>query len=111
MGRQGVEQQYEHILRGVKGVKYLQKDRFNKTIGSYQDGALDTLPVTGKNIQLTIDAALQQYGESLMVNKRGGIVALEPATGEILALVAAPNYDPGFISRQTTLQKLYAFIL
>jgi len=97
IGRQGVEQQYEDILRGVKGVKYLQKDRFNRTIGPFKNETLDTLPETGKDIQLTIDAALQEYGESLMVNKRGGVVALEPATGEILALVAAPNYDPALL--------------
>ncbi len=94
IGRQGVEQQYEEILRGVKGVKRFQKDRFNRVIAPYKEGILDTLPVAGRNIQLTIDAELQKYGEALMINKRGGIVALEPATGEILALVAAPNYDP-----------------
>ncbi len=94
IGRQGVEQQYEDILRGVKGVKRYQKDRFNRNIGPYKDGTLDTLPVPGKDITLTIDAELQSYAESLMINKRGGIVALEPSTGEILALVTAPNYDP-----------------
>ena len=97
IGRQGVEQQYEEVLRGVKGVKRFQKDRFNRVIASYKEGALDTLPVAGRNIQLTIDAELQKYGEALMVNKRGGIVAIEPATGEILALVAAPNYDPALL--------------
>ncbi len=97
IGRQGVEQQYEEVLRGVKGVKRFQKDRFNRVIASYKDGALDTLPVAGRNIQLTIDAELQKYGEALMTNKRGGIVAIEPATGEILALVAAPNYDPALL--------------
>ncbi|WP_299767105.1 penicillin-binding protein 2 [uncultured Dokdonia sp.] len=97
IGRQGVEQQYEKVLRGVKGVKRYQKDRFNRVIAPYKEGKLDTLPVAGRNIQLTIDAELQKYGEELMVNKRGGIVALEPATGEILALVAAPNYDPALL--------------
>ncbi len=97
IGRQGVEQQYEQVLRGVKGVKRFQKDRFNRIIAPYKAGKLDTLPVPGRNIQLTIDAELQKYGEELMVNKRGGIVALEPATGEILALVAAPNYDPALL--------------
>lgn len=94
IGRQGVEQQYEQLLRGVKGVKYLQKDRFNTTIGAYKEGALDTLPVSGNDIQLTIDAQLQAYAEQLLVNKRGGIVALEPATGEILALATGPSYNP-----------------
>ncbi len=97
IGRQGVEQQYEKLLRGVKGVKRFQKDRFNRVIAPYKGGQLDTLPIPGRNIQLTIDAELQKYGEQLMVNKRGGIVAIEPATGEILALVAAPNYDPALL--------------
>lgn len=97
IGRQGVEQQYEELLRGVKGVKRFQKDRFNREIGSFKNGALDTLPVPGIDIQLTIDATLQEYGEELMVNKRGGIVALDPQTGEILALVAAPNFDPALL--------------
>jgi len=97
IGMGGVEAQYESVLRGVKGVKYVQKDRFNRDIGSYKKGIYDTLPERGKDIKLTIDETLQQYGELLMQNKRGGIVALEPATGEILALVAAPNYDPALL--------------
>lgn len=97
IGTQGIEQQYEEVLRGIKGVKYIQKDRFNRDIGPYKGGLFDTLPERGKDITLTIDATLQQYGEELMVNKRGGIVALEPATGEILALVSAPSYDPGLL--------------
>lgn len=97
IGKQGVEMQYEHILRGVKGVKYIQKDNHNREIGPYKGGIYDTIPERGSDISLTIDAALQEYGEKLMVNKRGGIVALEPATGEILALVAAPNYDPSLL--------------
>ena len=69
-------------------------DRFNREIGSYQEGVFDTVPINGKDITLTIDSRLQEYGEKLLINKRGGIVALEPSTGEILALVSAPNYDP-----------------
>lgn len=97
IGRQGVEQQYEKILRGEKGVKYLQKDRFNRVIGPYKEGTLDKEPVEGKNIYLTIDAELQKYGQELMKGKRGGIVAIEPATGEILALITAPNYEPALM--------------
>ncbi len=97
LGMQGVEYQYEDVLRGVKGVKYIQKDRFNREIGPYKEGKFDTLPVNGRDIMLTIDSDLQQYGEELLVNKRGGIVALEPATGEILALVTAPSYDPALL--------------
>ncbi|MCY2688627.1 penicillin-binding protein 2 [Salinimicrobium sp. TH3] len=94
IGRQGIEGYYEELLRGVKGVKYIQKDRFNRDIGPYKEGIYDTLPKKGKDIKITIDSELQQYGELLMENKRGGIVAIEPATGEILAMVTAPNYDP-----------------
>ena len=97
IGKQGVEESYEEILRGIKGVKYIQKDKYNREIGSYKDGKYDTIAVQGEDINLTIDAELQKYGEELMINKRGGIVALEPKTGEILALVTAPSYDPGIL--------------
>lgn len=97
IGKQGVEESYEEILRGIKGVKYIQKDKYNREIGSYKNGKYDTIAVAGEDINLTIDAELQKYGEQLMINKRGGIVALEPKTGEILALVTAPSYDPGIL--------------
>ncbi|RTY80955.1 penicillin-binding protein 2 [Flavobacterium sp. GSP27] len=97
IGRQGVEESYEDLLRGVKGVKYIQKDKYNREIGSYKEGKYDTIAVQGEDINLTIDAELQKYGEELMINKRGGIVAIEPRTGEILALVTAPSYDPGIL--------------
>ncbi|MFV5691113.1 penicillin-binding protein 2 [Flavobacterium sp. LT1R49] len=97
IGRQGVEESYEDILRGTKGVKYFQKDKYNREIGSYKEGRYDTIAVQGEDINLTIDAELQKYGEELMINKRGGIVAIEPKTGEILALVTAPSYDPGIL--------------
>lgn len=97
IGTQGVEKQYEEVLRGVKGVKYIQKDRFNRDIGPYKGGIYDTLPVAGKDITLTLDIKLQEYGEMLMQNKRGGIVAIEPKTGEILALVTSPSYDPALL--------------
>ncbi|MDG3584075.1 penicillin-binding protein 2 [Galbibacter pacificus] len=97
IGRQGVEKQYEEVLRGRKGVKFIQKDRFNRVIGPYKEGIYDTLPVPGKDIELTIDNKLQAYGEKLMIHKRGGIVALDPKTGQILALITAPNYDPDLL--------------
>ncbi|TDE03710.1 penicillin-binding protein 2 [Flavobacterium sandaracinum] len=97
IGRQGVEESYEDLLRGIKGVKYIQKDKYNREIGSYKDGKYDTIAVQGEDINLTIDAEIQKYGEELMINKRGGIVAIEPRTGEILALVTAPSYDPGIL--------------
>jgi len=97
IGRQGVEESYEEILRGIKGIKYIQKDKYNREIGPYKEGRYDTIAVAGEDINLTIDAELQKYGEQLMINKRGGIVAIEPKSGEILALVTAPSYDPGIL--------------
>ena len=97
IGRQGVEEIYEEVLRGTKGVKYVQKDRFNREIGSFKEGIYDTIAIQGKDITLSLDAELQKYGEALMFEKRGGIVAIEPQTGEILALVTAPSYDPALL--------------
>lgn len=110
IGKQGVEAQYEELLRGIKGVKHIQKDRFNRDIGPYKDGIYDTLPKKGKDITISIDAKLQAYGELLMKNKRGGIVAIEPATGEILSLITAPFYDPSLLvgrNRSPNFTRLY----
>lgn len=110
IGKQGVEESYEEILRGVKGVTYIQKDKYNREIGSYKEGRFDTIAEPGKDITLTIDNEIQKYGEQLMVNKRGGIVAIEPSSGEILALITAPSYDPGILvgrQRSKNYTKLY----
>ncbi|MDD7915037.1 penicillin-binding protein 2 [Polaribacter ponticola] len=96
-GKEGVERQYEDILRGRKGKKYLLRNRFNKVTGSYKNGINDTLPENGKDLTLTLDIDLQLYAQQLMKGKRGGIVAIEPSTGEILALVTAPSYDPNML--------------
>ena len=96
-GRTGIEKEYEEILRGRKGVKYIQKDRFNRDIGPYKNGMLDTLPQAGTEINVTLDKQLQEYGEDLMHGKRGGIVAIEPSSGEILALISGPTYDPALL--------------
>ena len=110
IGKQGVEASYEKTLRGTKGIKFIQKYRFNRNIGPYKDGAFDTIPKQGKDITITIDAQLQAYGELLMKNKRGGVIAIEPATGEILAMVTAPSYDPSILvgrERSKNFTKLY----
>lgn len=96
-GRTGVEKHYEELLRGTKGVKYIQKDRFNRVIGTYKDGSLDTVPQQGKELNLTLDKVLQEYGEKLMHGKRGGIVAIEPGSGEILAMISGPSYNPSLL--------------
>ncbi len=97
VGYHGIEKQYEPLLKGKKGVNFIQKNRFNKEIGPYKDGIYDTLPEPGQDITLTLDRDLQMYAESLMANKRGGIVALEPSSGEILSLVSMPSYDPNML--------------
>ena len=109
-GRTGVEKTYEDTLRGKKGEQYIQKDRFNRDIGPYKDGALDTPPEQGKEISITIDKDLQEYGELLMHGKRGGIVAIEPSSGEILSMISGPTYDPSLLvgrKRSKNYTKLY----
>ncbi len=93
-GDLGIEKSYEKYLRGEKGSEILLRDSKGRIIGKYEDGNYDIPPVSGKNLTLSIDAELQAYGEYLMQNKIGAIVAIEPSTGEILAMVSAPTYKP-----------------
>ncbi|MGB0887591.1 MAG: penicillin-binding protein 2 [Vicingaceae bacterium] len=97
IGKSGLEYSYEEILRGTRGVKWIQVDVHNRAKGSYKDGEKDTVAVTGSVLKTTLDIVLQEYGELLMQNKKGSIVAIEPETGEILSLVSAPNYDPNML--------------
>ncbi|MDT8346961.1 MAG: penicillin-binding protein 2 [Flavobacteriaceae bacterium] len=94
IGKDGIEKYYEDLLRGEKGKRLLLTDKFNRVIAPYQAGKHDSTAVSGKNLQISIDAELQAYGTLLMQGKRGGIVAIEPETGEILCLITAPSYDP-----------------
>lgn len=93
-GDLGVEKSYEKALRGVKGVEILIRDARGRIQGRYEDGANDVEPIAGKDLKLSLDIKLQEYAESLMVGKRGAVVAIEPATGEILCMVSSPTYDP-----------------
>ncbi len=93
-GKSGIEKYYEKDLRGTKGIKVFLVDVHSNIQGSYMNGKYDTLAVPGKDLTLTIDAELQRYGELLMQNKIGSIVAIDPSTGEILAMVSSPTYDP-----------------
>lgn len=95
MGKSGIEKSFEHTLRGQKGTMEVLKDNLGREVGSYADGKYDVPARKGANLMLGIDTDLQQLGEELMRNKRGSIVAIEPSTGEILAFVSAPTYDPG----------------
>ncbi len=97
IGISGIEKSYEEILRGVKGSRIIMVDVFNREQGSFQDGKYDTIAVMGKNLYASLDMKLQEYGELLMTNKRGSVVAIEPESGEILALVTSPTYDPNLL--------------
>ncbi|RZN82412.1 MAG: penicillin-binding protein 2 [Winogradskyella sp.] len=110
IGKQGVEKTYEKTLRGVKGTRFIQKDRFNRDIGAFEGGTNDTIAQPGKDITITIDSKLQEYGELLMTNKRGGIIAIEPSSGEILAMISGPTYNPNLLvgrDRSKNFTKLY----
>lgn len=96
-GDLGVEKSYDEYLRGVKGLEILIRDAHGRIQGRYDNGSKDIAPVSGRNLKLGIDINLQQYAESLMVNKIGAVVAIEPATGEILAMVSSPTYDPNML--------------
>ena len=100
-GISGVERSYEEVLRGRKGVRYVLVDSKSRTQGRYKEGMFDTPAVAGQNITLSIDQKLQELGEQLLNNKIGSVVAIEPSTGEILALISMPTYDPNlFVGRQ-----------
>ena len=94
IGTQGVESAYETLLRGEKGVSYRIYDTHGAVKGSYNDGADDVQPVKGAQLTSTIDARLQEFAEHMMEGKIGAVVAIEPATGEILAMVSSPSYNP-----------------
>ena len=96
-GISGIEKTYEKELRGKKGVTIYLVDVHNRIKGSFMNGKYDTVAVSGTNITTTIDAELQAYGERLMANKIGSIVAIEPASGEILTMVTSPSYDPNLL--------------
>ena len=96
-GDLGVEKSYEPYLRGEKGMEILIRDAKGQIQGRYENGAHDRPAISGRNVKLSLDIDLQQYAESLMVNKIGAVVAIEPATGEILAMVSSPTYSPSLL--------------
>jgi penicillin-binding protein 2 len=97
IGKLGIEESYEKNLRGKRGVKIYLVDVFSRIKGSFANGKMDTAAVQGSDITSSIDLDLQEYGELLMKNKKGSIVAIQPKTGEVLALVSSPDYDPGLL--------------
>ncbi len=97
IGFSGIEKIYEQELRGIKGKRTVLVDVKNREVGSYLNGEEDVRPISGTPLWCTLDMALQKYGEELMKNKRGSIVAIEPSTGEILCIVSSPSYDPNLL--------------
>lgn len=103
IGISGIEKAYEEHLRGEKGLKFKLKDVHNNIKGSLENGNFDKPSIAGTNLTSTIDIQLQKYGELLMLNKRGSVVAIEPSTGEILCLISSPNYNPNqLVGRKRT---------
>ena len=96
-GDLGIEKSYEKYLRGVKGKEIMIRDARGKIKGRYNDGKDDVAPIAGKDLQMSIDIDLQRFGEKIMRGRRGAIVAIEPKTGEVLALVTSPSYDPALL--------------
>lgn len=111
MGRAGIERFYEKELRGQKGIKYIVTSAMNNDIKSYMDGKYDTLAKQGPNLILGLDIQLQAYGEKLLKGKRGCIVAIEPESGEILALVSSPSYDPNLLVGKRNISENYPKLL
>ncbi|MFN5346537.1 MAG: penicillin-binding protein 2 [Bacteroidota bacterium] len=110
IGTSGIEQSYEEELRGVRGVRIVMVDVFNREKGSYKNGSYDTVAVAGSNLVATLDADLQAYGEKLMANKIGALVAIEPKTGEILSMISSPSYDPNLLVGRAR-SKNYGYLL
>ena len=94
IGTSGIEKQYEPDLKGSKGVSYVLKDNLGRELSNTKLGKLDSAATSGTDIQLSLDIELQAYGELLFKGKKGSAVAIDPSTGEILAMVSSPTYDP-----------------
>jgi penicillin-binding protein 2 len=111
IGRAGLEKYYENELRGYKGVKYVVTSALNNAIESYAGGKYDTTAVQAAPLTLGLDMLIQTYGEELMKNKKGCIVALEPSTGEILAMVSSPSFDPNLLVGNRNIKLNYPNLL
>ncbi|HFB99671.1 MAG TPA: penicillin-binding protein 2 [Phaeodactylibacter sp.] len=98
IGASGLEYEYEDSLRGTKGRELVLKDNMGRKVGPYKDGKENQSAVSGRNLVSSIDIDLQAYAEQLMVNKTGSVVAIEPKSGEILAMVSMPTYDPNLLT-------------
>ena len=98
IGKNGIEKFYEEYLRGERGVRSILVDALSRKKGSYANGKYDKDPVAGSDLITSLNINLQAYGEELLQNKVGSIVAIEPSTGEIIALVSSPTFDPNILT-------------
>lgn len=111
IGITGLEGEYEHFLMGRKGIQYIMKDNMGRPVGPYRGGAQDSIPISGFDMVSSIDLDLQKYAEDIMKGKRGSVVAIEPKTGEILAAVSSPTYDPNLLTVNQGRGKAFAALL
>ncbi len=111
VGRSGLEAFYERILMGTRGVQFLIKDNKNRLVGSYEEGEFDTAAIAGRGLRTYIDIELQQLAEKLMTNKMGAVVALEPKTGGIIAMVSGPNFNPNDLTGSNFKKTYSKFVL
>ena len=111
VGRSGLEAYYERILMGQRGVRYLLKDNKNRLVGSYEKGVLDSAAIAGRGLRTYVDIDVQQLAEELMANKIGGLVAIEPKTGGIIAMVSGPNFTPEALTGPNFRKNYSKFVL
>lgn len=110
IGMSGLEKYYEPKLKGKKGTKFLLRDNVGREVSSFNDGKLDSMAVEGLDLTATVDLDLQAYCEQLLSNKRGSVVAIEPATGEILTMISSPSYDPNALNLDEDRSKAFALL-
>jgi penicillin-binding protein 2 len=111
VGRSGLESTYEKVLMGQRGIQYWIKDNRNKLVGQFENGELDEAPVAGRALNTYVDAGIQTLAEKLMQNKVGAVVAIEPKTGGVLAMVSGPNYSPDQLTGASFKKTYSKFVL
>jgi penicillin-binding protein 2 len=111
LGATGLERSYEKLLKGKKGISYYLKDNVGRRVAQYKEGALDSMPESGYDLITSLDLTLQAYGEELMLNKIGSIVAIDPTTGEVLCMVTSPSFDPNLLTIDRNRGEAYSRLL
>lgn len=111
VGRSGLEGYYERVLMGQRGIQYLIKDNKNRLVGNYENGELDTAAIAGRGLRTYVDVEIQQLAEKLMTNKVGAVVAIEPKTGGIIAMVSGPNFSPDALTGSNFKKTYSKFVL